>query len=510
MDFNKDKSFEELLREKVEHHEFPFEAGSWAQMQSKLQAHHVQAAAQQTSLYKSILLKTGKVLVGVISGSAIVYSALSLSGMLDKETTKLTDAGITQQTEIQQTESAKPESAANTAILHADAIDNNAVNVSAEQMVTAASKSKINNQAAGKADGNAVSGRAAVKSSGSVAGAKHFSGKGYMQGTSDVEMNRFTAGFAKADAAVKSGRNVSKNNFSNAGDNNITNTGNKLNSTIADANQNQAAAYIESVKNASESAAGNAAVAEVKAQTAETMAIAAEADSVLAINGTGGKYPDKPSVNKPKTKVLVGFSGGANVNFVSSEDNNRSAQNAAASPMFGVHAVMPLSRKFALQAGAQYVSHQVQNVSHTSALVQWALVPSATITRTTITECRYMEMPVLVKFAALPGVNFYSGLRTNILIGAKSNVTEEQYVNERFVSSRPVEDAPKFARYNGLRSVDFGIPLGVEFALNRKFSVAANYNLGLTDFTNNQVFENTRKDRHSSWQVQLNFRPFSK
>lgn len=520
MDFNnnKNKSFEELLREKVEHHEFPFEANSWAAMQSKLQAHQAQAAATQTTLYKSILLKTGKILVGVISGSAIVYSTLSLTGMLDKKETAASQHKAQHQIALQ--ENNKPAAGnvntGNTAML----------NITDQQAA-------INNNA--YAEHNANKGTAAQHNAGlqnnSAATAKHFSGKGYMQ-NGQSKSNNVIASQNQVDANTNV-QTAAKNNTNVTAEKSLesTNAQNKLqhNADVKNAKTEAGNTYIAVEKNTSAKANINtekavavqepavkedAALAQTKEAKKELAATKADADSVIALNNANGsKYPQKPSVNKPVSKLSLIVSGGLNNTWLKHREGNSTTLDIIGRPMFGLHASVPVMDRMAVQAGAQYTSYDIKNVSHTSAVVQYAILQDSSVTRTSITQARYMEIPLLVKYAVLPRINVYTGLRTGLLIGAKASVSQEQYVNNRLVSSSAPEDGNKFAQYNGLRSVDFGLPVGVEVVATKWLSVSGTYNMGLTDFTIDNVFDNAlnkgQKDKHTSFQLQLNFKPFN-
>ncbi|RYD77653.1 MAG: PorT family protein [Sphingobacteriales bacterium] len=174
-----------------------------------------------------------------------------------------------------------------------------------------------------------------------------------------------------------------------------------------------------------------------------------------------------------------------------------------------INTALPLGDKLAFQAGAQYLSHKISNVSYESAVVRYAILrEDSIVTRTTFSQANYVEFPLLVKYGISPKWNIYAGLRTSLLLGIKANMTEEHYSNGISSSSTPIENTGKFAQFEGLRSVDFGIPLGVEFSLNRYISLSGTFNYGLTDFTRNKNFSNEQRDKHTSAQIYLIFKPF--
>ncbi|MGZ5282059.1 MAG: outer membrane beta-barrel protein [Bacteroidia bacterium] len=527
MDFNNNKkSFEELLREKVEHHEMPFEANSWSQMQNKLQAHQAQAAATQTTLYKSILLKTGKVLVGVISGSAIVYSTLSLTGMLDKK--ELADNNgqkheIVLQKDIKANESAA--TAGNTAMLNLvenktaeNATHANASNAKSLEQEMAANQHAAANNFTLKA------GNSKVKTS---AATKHLSANSDMQyEKQNIKKDVIAANNSANSADLATAKNSSKENTVNS--NSAGNFSNKQqNKTVVnDAKTDAENPYITVEKNASGNAnvttEKSAVVQEPVAKEEKVIAKADEAkeeitaanvevDSAMALNnGNAGKYPQKPSVNKPASRIGLIASGGLNANWSRNRENN--VLEIMATPMFGLHATMPLSKNITVQAGAQYASYDVKNVSHTSAVVQYAILQDSSVTRTNITQAKYIEIPLLVKYAVHPRINVFTGLRTGLLMGARATVSQELYINKQLASSTPIENGDKFAQFNGLRSVDFGIPFGIEYGLHRRWNLTLNYTHSLSDFTYNSVFDTDtnkgQKDKHSSVQLQVNFKIF--
>jgi hypothetical protein len=524
MAINEKKSFEELLREKVEHHEYPFESSGWAAMQSKLQAQQVQAAAQHSTLYKSLFLKAGKVFVAIVSGSSIIYTALSLSGVIGNKNdndanNNLAKSEIVIQGQQQQTADNSSANSANTATLNiSQSIDNvnKAAQNKAEEKAADLQKNAANNS--NPASQNTVANNFSTLKTGKQnnvsASTKHFSADAYMQS----EENAYLKQNSLQKTTSSAGKNKQLNNAI-AGNNSTNN--NKVSeqqNSLTESNKIQETPYIASDKNASVSDKiavnenANTGVSEVQVETMKdsSLALSTTTDATITSPVVGGKYPEKPVGGKPKSNILWALYAGMNFNQTTQNIDGSTVVNIIGTPSFGINASFPLGNRFAFQAGAQYLSHSVSNVHHESAVVQYAILQDSSVTKTTFTQCKYIEFPVMLKYAVLPRWNIYTGLRTSLLVGAKANISQERYSNKKLVSSTPAEDGGNFAQYNGLRSVDFGIPLGIEYSLHKYVSLSATVNYGLSDFTINKVFQNNQRDKHSSLQLQLNIKPFNK
>src|SRR5687767_10277184 len=78
------ENFEDKLRDKLAGHEYDYHPQEWARMQHKLNAHTSAVSAAKTALLKKTLVTAGKITGGLVSAGAIVYTALSLAGMVDR------------------------------------------------------------------------------------------------------------------------------------------------------------------------------------------------------------------------------------------------------------------------------------------------------------------------------------------------------------------------------------------------------------------------------------------
>ncbi|RYD72152.1 MAG: hypothetical protein EOP53_22420, partial [Sphingobacteriales bacterium] len=259
MAINEKKTFEELMREKVEGHEFPFESNSWAKMQNMMQAHQAQVVTQQTTVYKSVFLKAGKIVLGVVSGSAIVYSALSLSGMLDDKKTAANENLQQQEIALQQVEDkATDKTFANTALLKLDEnntssdAENTVANHDVKTGISAQQETAAQNLATQKSAYTSTSKNASVNKN-----TKHFPAGTDMEITQNSR-NKETNSFGKNDKFTKAGSKVSNRDNSNskAGNNGFakdnTDIINALNKTAKTDVSDNSFAYNTVEKNASD------------------------------------------------------------------------------------------------------------------------------------------------------------------------------------------------------------------------------------------------------------------
>ena len=89
----------------------------------------------------------------------------------------------------------------------------------------------------------------------------------------------------------------------------------------------------------------------------------------------------------------------------------------------------------------------------------------------------YLNMPLMIKFAASDKFALEFGPQLGFLLSAKSKF-EETFDGETFSEEVDIKDSVK--------SIDFGLNFGASFDVSENIMIGARYNLGLSDITDSE------------------------
>jgi len=89
----------------------------------------------------------------------------------------------------------------------------------------------------------------------------------------------------------------------------------------------------------------------------------------------------------------------------------------------------------------------------------------------------YLNMPLMIKFAASDKFALEFGPQLGFLLSAKSKF-EETFDGETFSEEVDIKDSVK--------SIDFGLNFGASFDVSENIMIGARYNLGLSDITDGE------------------------
>jgi opacity protein-like surface antigen len=89
----------------------------------------------------------------------------------------------------------------------------------------------------------------------------------------------------------------------------------------------------------------------------------------------------------------------------------------------------------------------------------------------------YLNMPLMIKFAASDKFALEFGPQLGFLLSAKSKF-EQTFDGETFSEEVDIKDSVK--------SIDFGLNFGASFDVSENIMIGARYNLGLSDITDGE------------------------
>ena len=92
----------------------------------------------------------------------------------------------------------------------------------------------------------------------------------------------------------------------------------------------------------------------------------------------------------------------------------------------------------------------------------------------------YLNMPLMIKFAASDKFALEFGPQLGFLLSAKSKF-EETFDGETFSEEVDIKDSVK--------SIDFGLNFGASFDVSENIMIGARYNLGLSDIIDSEDFK---------------------
>ncbi|MCB0592980.1 MAG: PorT family protein [Lewinellaceae bacterium] len=203
-------------------------------------------------------------------------------------------------------------------------------------------------------------------------------------------------------------------------------------------------------------------------------------------------------------RFFAGFLLGGNLSMISLKDGGSSAY-----PFGGLFAGVRLSPRWAIQAEAQvkYVDNLLVAYEQTTRLESNNGYFFDQASRG-IADKKYLslEMPMMAKYRLSPSWNLVAGARPALILENVSFTSRQD--NQAAIA--PTSNSGQGRAYGsnepGLRRFDLGVAAGLEWVLNRHWSLDARYTQGLLDLSQGQAFQDNAKHFNSSLQLSLHYK----
>jgi hypothetical protein len=451
---NNGKSFEDQLREKLAGHEYEYHPSQWAKMQQKLNAHLHAASAAKTAVLKKTLYSAAKITGGLISAGAIVYTALSLAGIVDR-----TDLGF-------------GENKRNTPL--------------ANEQVRASQSFNENTNRNELAFGNPALrapedfNRNLDNPGSAIRGSSHYKTNGNEFDTRNALHSR---GDNPRLVSDNGGDNTSGRETQENGREDFTSNTN--NQGLASTNKEQDNSSLTG--NAPENKGDNS---EVKVEGPADKDSAAADNPVNPLNPDDGKYADKDEV-KP-FKPQIGLMGGAGLAFAKSNPGDKGVTPTIDLNMIGAFVAVPINARITLQPGIEFRNQNGWDFRETSSQIEYSLYKDSTFTEYAITSGQYIDFPLVAKYKLTSKLQLFGGAKLNWLQSTHGTLSEGHFRNENYEAHNSRD---MYGKPHGFHAVDWDVSAGMEYRFNKLFSLGAAYHYGLNDIRhtyNNSTSEPVR------------------
>jgi hypothetical protein len=470
---NNGKSFEELLRQKLEGHEYEYHPSHWAKMQQKLHMHTHAASAAKSAMVKKGLVSAGKIGGGLIAVGAVVYTALSLAGVVDRSDLGLGDKHAT--SIVVNTEAPKvnqPDQTSSVVISNDKSLalnesgSTNAANGAMGQHATSAPRQELGINTPNMRYGTVTTSlkhgadNATHDKANDIAGnSRNNSGSG--SGTQEQGQKSLTNDNGHNDLAQD------KNTVSTSAANNGASTDN----TGKEAPQDEVSANKAQDLLTQNDDTKTADVPEAKDS-------AAADQPVNPLDPANGRY-DNQDKDVP-FKLQAGVTGGLSVvNLEGSADN--ATKTAVGLNTIGAYIALPLNSRFTVQTGVSFRNQHNMNLHQYTTQVRYELWQDSTLTEFAISSAQYIDIPLLVKYTFARNFALTGGVKLNWIQSVHGNLSQVNFQNKALTdySSREISAAPQ-----GFRKVDLGASAGLEYRINKLFTAGASYQIGLQNSIN--------------------------
>jgi hypothetical protein len=419
-----EKTFEDQLRDKLAGHEYEYHPSEWAGMQQKLNAYAHAANAAKTAVLKKTLFTAGKITGGLVSAGAIIYTALSLAGVVDRADLGFGDKDIT------------------TPLMAKNEVSDNRLTKEAH----------VNREE--KED------RLLTKDS----------------KRSNIKRTTYR------DLLVWSEDEVSREDMKILW-NSLNNPGLlKINPLIG----SQWLAQNESVDflNKRNGEIEENSLTKSKTEGNETVSEVTDTDKkdstlkgpVNPFGSENGKYSDKET-EKP-FRIHAGIIGGASIAPVFTGNADEQTKLAPGLNMIGAFVSLPINAKLTVQSGVQFRNQHNWDIRQKTSQVQYGVVQDSTLTEYNLRSGQYLELPLTIKYAVDPRFHLTAGIKVNWLQSTHGTLNEVSYHNNKYEGYHNREI---YAHPQGLKTWDINLSGGVEYKLNKLLSIGGTYQYGIMD-----------------------------
>lgn len=191
-----------------------------------------------------------------------------------------------------------------------------------------------------------------------------------------------------------------------------------------------------------------------------------------------------------QTEISYGAKAGLNLSNLNGIDEDVSTRTSF---HLGGFAEIAITEEFSFQPELIYSSQGAKSeVSLDSEF--------GTIRGTTVFKLDYLNLPLLGKYYVTENFSLLGGPQIGFLLSAKADVEATASTDDGSISESGTVDLKEV-----LKSVDFGLNLGLEYKFDNKFKFGANYVLGLSNIAKEAESDDALKNRVLQFSVGYSF-----
>lgn len=120
-------------------------------------------------------------------------------------------------------------------------------------------------------------------------------------------------------------------------------------------------------------------------------------------------------------------------------------------------------------------------------------------------EVHQLDFPIYLRYQVARGHFLYSGAYVDVVLASKNttqSATTAPYSSERH------SEGTEWGHMPGILKTDYGLVLGYDYRINENWQIGARIQYGLTDWSDDQVFDAQIYDRNQEIKILLEYRMF--